>query len=63
MSISTNSAENNTIIVNAHRKQLNRTVLNGPEKHVILNTCKVSDNQILDYSFQKLLGKEYILWE
>lgn len=41
MSISTNSAQNNTITVNAHRKQLNRTVPNGPEKHVILNTCKV----------------------
>jgi hypothetical protein len=41
MSISTNSAENNTIIVNAHRKKLNRTMLNGPKKDVILTTCKV----------------------
>jgi len=28
-----------------------------------LTHVKWSDNQILDYSFQKLLGKEYILWE
>jgi len=46
MSISTNSAQNNTITVKAHREQLNTTVPNGPEKHMILNQCKLRKEYI-----------------